>query len=423
MFRKTAGIILVAASILTACRDSGAPIDPLGAVQPNESEGRGIGDRLYSIGTSVSAGTCSDGNVAACQHMSWVAQLVRSMHREPSLPLISGTGCKSPFAAPLISFKRTSGESVAIADAVVLCAPNEPQVELPAHNLALPGALTQDALATTPEAKTDPFGSQLYRRLLPPGETQVSAMEKQNPKLVTIELGINDILGVHSGVVIPGVSFVPYAVWAGQYDQVLDRAAAVTKQALLVGLGHDIANLSSLRRGGELWADRVAFLTSFNVEVSDDCLDSPNLIVVPVRVPAAVANGLGRKAAGLSPFVLSCAAGPSTTQDRVLTPAEVAVVNAQFEQMNEHIRMQAAERGYAFFELEVLYRVPKGAFSVVTLMTSAEPYGPNISLDGLHPSAAGHTILANAAAQAIDARYHIGISAIASGISTSPSNR
>jgi hypothetical protein len=42
-------------------------------------------------------------------------------------------------------------------------------------------------------------------------------------------------------------------------------------------------------------------------------------------------------------------------------------------------------------------------------MTTGTPYGPNISLDGLHPSAAGHTIIANAAARAIDDRYNVGL--------------
>jgi hypothetical protein len=158
-----------------------------------------------------------------------------------------------------------------------------------------------------------------------------------------------------------------------------------------------------------LWADRAAFLAAFNVDVNADCNGSQNLLVVAAIVPAAVANGLGRKAAGLGPGGLSCTEGPSTAQDRILTPAEVDAVNAAGVQMSDHIRTQAAARGYAYFELEALYGLPKAPFSVVTFMTSTAPYGPNISLDGIHPSAAGSAILAAAAAQAIDARYHMGL--------------
>ena len=91
--------------------------------------------------------------------------------------------------------------------------------------------------------------------------------------------------------------------------------------------------------------------------------------------------------------------------------------------MTDHIRAQATLRGYAFVELEVLYGLPKAAFSVVNLMTTATPYGPNISLDGLHPSAAGHTIIAQAALRAIDDKYDIGFDGGVFGISTSPSIR
>jgi hypothetical protein len=404
MLRKTAGPI-VAACLVIACRDASdpTPVSPI-AVR-NEAEGRGFAQRMYVIGTSISAGTCSDGNIGSCQNLSYVAQLIRSMHREPSLPLISAQGCKSPFAAPVISFRRVSGESVTTPEASLSCAPNEPGVTLPTQVLAIPGALTSDALTQTPESRTDAYSSQLYRRILPLGETQVSAFEKAEPKFAVVELGPNDILGVHSGVVIPGASFVPFAVWAGVYNTVLDRVANVTRQGLLVGLGRDIAKLSSLRRGSELWADRAAFLSAFNVDVSPNCDASENLLVVPVLVPSAVGAGLTRRAQGLGPHVFSCAEGAANVQDRVLTPAEAATVNIQLAQMNDHIRGQAATRGFAFVELEVLYGIPKAPFSVVALMTSGTPYGPNISLDGLHPSAAGHAIIAAAALRAINDRY------------------
>lgn len=38
-------------------------------------------------------------------------------------------------------------------------------------------------------------------------------------------------------------------------------------------------------------------------------------------------------------------------------------------------------------------------------MTTATPYGPLMSLDGFHPSAQGQTVLADAAARAINEKY------------------
>ena len=113
MFRKTLGPIVAACLVLTACQDATNPIPTSPIAGQNESEGRGFAQRSVVIGTSISAGTCSDGNVASCQNMSYFAQLIRMYDRQPTLPLISAPGCKAPFAAPIISFRRISGESVA----------------------------------------------------------------------------------------------------------------------------------------------------------------------------------------------------------------------------------------------------------------------------------------------------------------------
>ena len=75
------------------------------------------------------------------------------------------------------------------------------------------------------------------------------------------------------------------------------------------------------------------------------------------------------------------------------------------------LQAEAQARGYAFMSLNALYNAPgvRVPFNVVALMTGATPFGPFMSLDGLHPSAAGQTLIAQAAAQALNARYDLGI--------------
>lgn len=401
---------IVAASVITACADAPNPAAPVHSrAITNQAEGRGFAHRLYAIGTSLSAGTCSDGNVSSCQQQSWVAQMIRAMNREPSLPLIAAPGCKAPFAPPLSSFQRTSGEPVNVSDEVVQCSPNEDGVVLPTQNLAIPGAWTHEALHQTPATRTDPFGSQLYRRILPLHESQVTALEKVNPKFVTVELGLNDILQVISGIVYPGVTFTPFATWSAEYDDILDRVGALTKQALLFGLGSDMSMLPGFRRGHEFWTDRAGFL-AFNVQINANCDGNQNLIAVPYVVPAAVATGFFFFQNNLGPYPLSCAASASpVAQDYILDASEEAMASALFVQMKNHIRDEAEERGYAYADLDVLLNTGKPTFSVVSLMTSTTaPYGAYFSFDGVHPSTAGHTLLAQAALQAIEARYNIG---------------
>ena len=423
LVRRSIGHVVVASLVLTACRDVIDPVAPTSPVaSPNQSEGRGFAHRLYAIGTSVSAGTCSDGNVARCQQNSWVAQIIRAMHREPILPLIQAPGCKSPIEAPLILFRRESGEPLTTADADLSCASHEPGVTLPTQVLAVPGALTHEALLQTPDARTDPYGRRLYHLILPPFESQVSALEDTNPKFVTVELGLNDFIGVaRDGMLVPGTNVVPFAFWSNAYNQILDRVGAVADQVLLVGLGSDISKLNALRLGSELWADRAAFLSAFNVDVSANCEFSPNMVVVPFVVPTAVGTGLFLRNNGIPIAAsLSCTEGASNAIDRILTPDEVAAGNVLMNAMNAHILAQATLRGYAFMDLESVLSSPKGTFNVVSLMTSGAPYGPNISFDGFHPTAAGQTLIAQTALQAIEARYHFGLDDVILSLSHSP---
>ena len=109
-----------------------------------------------------------------------------------------------------------------------------------------------------------------------------------------------------------------------------------------------------------------------------------------------------------APATATCADVPGTA-DYVLTPSDITAINARMAQINAHIQAKAAESGYAYFALSSLYDLPKPAFDVTALLFSRTPFGPNISLDGVHPSAAGQTILATAAAKAISARYGVAI--------------
>jgi hypothetical protein len=185
--------------------------------------------------------------------------------------------------------------------------------------------------------------------------------------------------------------------------------------AVLVGLIDAVQNFPSFRSGAEIWNDRATLLAAFNVAVNPECggAASANLIFTPVRIPTAVATGLAIRNANpaLPPFDFRCADGGPGVQDFVLTPAEAAVVNALMAQMDAFIAQQAASRGYAYFRLQAVYGAPgaRPPYSSLAQMTSQQPYGPYVSLDGLHPSAAGQALLAEAAAAAINATYDLGI--------------
>jgi lysophospholipase L1-like esterase len=411
---------LLCLALLAACTSDRVPLTAAKTPLASLDEGRGEFQRYVAIGTSISMGVVSDGVNEGSQSQAWPAQLARLAHRELSLPLIQSPGCGAPLAAPLASGKRINGEGAGQPADTRTCAPNVEGVTLPTNNVAIDGARTRDALFSTTATYGGLRGGE-YARVLPPGETQLSAALAQNPKLVSIELGANDIMGARSGIYIPGGTVeVPGGsverteVFEALYTRLLDQVQATAKEVLLFGLIDDVMDFPAFRTGQELWDARATFARLW-VTVAADCggANATNVLFVAVRVPDAAARGAARFAAGQTPYELSCANAPSSSgiQDFVLRADEIRELGAQLAAMNAFIAAEADRRGFAYARLGALWSDvnEKGPFDAFALMTSMQPYGPYVSLDGIHPTAAGQAVLAREAARALNARYDLGI--------------
>lgn len=419
--RSTRPCLLAAIAALAACTD--APVAPTRMAVPaatlQQSEGRGVFQRYVAIGTSISMGWASDGVNQELQEGSWPAQLARMGHREITQPYIQSPGCPPPLAAPLGAVRRINGEPALADHATLSCAPLVPGVTLPTQNVAIMGAHTADALLTTPATANGVASQRLYSRVLPPGATQVTAMLAQHPKLVSVELGVNEVLGARSGVALVGPAPLPILapqLWAPLYRRALDNVEASTaKHVLLVGLPSDPFLLPGFRFGSEIAATAQTLLVAFNVAVQSDCATPPgstNLIFVTLKLTTAILQGVQARAANLGPVPFSCAASPDpTAPDLVLSPAEQATIVGVVTQMNAVIAAEAQARGWAYFTLDALYAAPgvRTPLDVVALMTSPLPFGPFMSLDGVHPNAAGQQLIAEAAARALNRQYELGI--------------
>jgi len=169
----------------------------------------------------------------------------------------------------------------------------------------------------------------------------------------------------------------------------------------------DIRNFPTLRTGPEIASQRAAF-AAYNVKVASDCDDSPNYIFVRGMVLKAVLTGAAMAPYGLQ-YTLSCADIPRTV-DYVLTPGDIATLNGLIGQMSDEVDARAAENGWATIALGDAYDNAKDdvPFDLVSFLTSNEPYGHWVSLDGVHLSAAGQKKLAQAAFVAIQKTYGTG---------------
>ena len=407
MYKRIALLGAVAVA-MAACSDQ--PTTPSGlrpgAAAANLSPDIAVAMSNYvAIGTSISMGWLDDGVLGQSQQVSWTRQLAERVGVPFALPLIQAPGCKPPFAWPLGSFRRIDGSSAIGPNNT--CAANEAGVTLPTHNLAVENATAREALTATPETATQGRGP-VTSRVLPSGMTQVTAMRSLNPTFVSVELGGNELLPAQAGVLAPGLTFTPFEVFAASYREIIDNVKATRAKAVLVSLRADLRKFPTIRTGPEIASQRAAF-AAYNVTVNADCDASANYIFVRGKVITAVATGLGRKQFGLPPYDLSCADIPGTV-DFVLTPADIEFLNALGARMSDEIERLAVENGYAHFALGVLYNGSKDdvPFDLTAYVTSAEPYGKWISLDGVHPSEAGHGVLARAAVVAIQQTYGTG---------------
>jgi hypothetical protein len=123
------------------------------------------------------------------------------------------------------------------------------------------------------------------------------------------------------------------------------------------------------------------------------------------KVPTDVLTGVAMAPLGV-PYVVSCADLPGKV-DYILTPSDIQYLNNLGDQMSDEIERQAAKHRYAVFSLGELYNTSKDGvpFDLEAFLKSATPYGPKISLDGVHPNEEGHRVLAAAARKAIIAQY------------------
>ncbi len=358
--------------------------------------------RYVSVGTSLSMGVEGAGVYDDAQRAAWPAQLATKAGVTFALPLIQDPGCPPPLLSPLaldvalvgvFAAFGSGGDLVSALGGV--CMPLQPGVTLPTSNVAISGAKAHDALFTTPEIAASQSADKgaLYSRVLPPGQTQVTTMLSEKPSFVSVELATNEVLPASAGLIS---AMTPYASWQADYDTILARVKSTGARAVLVGLPLRAEDFPSVRTAREFFS-QWPYLLGLGITVSSQCYTSPNYLFIPGYILSLLAK---------APTTATCADVPGQV-DYVVTPSDMAAIDARMAQINDHIRAQATANGYAYFDISGVYDLPKIAFDMAGVLFSSQPFGPYMSLDGVHPNAAGQAILAQAAAEAIGAAYHV----------------
>jgi hypothetical protein len=377
--------------------------------------GQAAFQRYVALGTSVSMGVQSDGVYYASQQHAWPALLAhQAFGGNFTAPLLQGPGCYSPLIAPLQFQRRLSGAQYpGILPSDQICALLG-TIVLPTNNVAIDGATTYAALRITSDSTNAAPANvesdqrkRLYKAVLAPKLSQVTSMMQQNPTLVSVELGANEVLRtVTGGIVVPAAAyrqpdntftFYPIALWQPQYDAIVDSVAKTGAKALLVSVPL-IPSLVGVYPGDDFYQQAAAF-QSFGVVVNADCQGNTNLIYAFGKVFTALGSP--------KPYNFSCTDNPQAA-DFILTSADTAFIDGLIRQMNTHISAQATAHSWSYFDFNgalAKFVAAKGHFSLNAFLTCTRPFGQYVSLDGVHPTADGQQEIANAAADALNSTY------------------
>lgn len=244
-------------------------------------------------------------------------------------------------------------------------------------------------------------------------------------------------------------------------DGIISNIPDVTNNAFFNTVGHDVVPLDAATAGAlnggfaqyngalalvagfgiitqsEAAARTINFVEGMNAVVIDDD-DLTTIDLTPLGIPLALPNM--RHATADDKILLSTASiigtavggnpmmvnGLSVPLDdtRVLTANEVAEIQATITGYNGTISALASQSGWAMFDAHSFFEelnsvgVTSGEFH----MTADLVMGGFYSLDGIHPTARGNAVLANAMMEVIDAHYGSNLSDVAVDAGDYPTN-
>lgn len=308
--------------------------------------------RYVAIGDSITAGVQSGGLTATSQDAAYPHLLGERAGLAVPMPEVAAPGCPPPIGV--------TGEKN--------CTRVAPEVVSPV--VAVPGAKVSDVLYSTDVQVADPdpqlYDAALYRAIVGPQTTQLSAALARAPIFATVWLGNNDVL-------LPTLrgdpsTATPLDRFRTDYTTLVERLRAGGVQHLVLMTVPDVTRVPALVPVRLL---RLTGLVDSSCQGLDAYFGTPALTRASKEHP------------------LSC------TSPAVLTAAEYRQSQQIVEGYNTVIREIASAHQAAVFDVNVVLNKLPGR---PLFPTAASPFGKTFSLDGVHPSTFAHQRFAQALA-------------------------
>lgn len=386
---------MVAASACSTDRDVLAPALPAGDLFSS----------YVALGNSITAGFQSNGINDSTQRQSYARLLAIQMGTQYRYASLAGRGCPPPIANGVTGALSGTGSTPTTCDLR-----SSSSVTDVLNNVAVPGARVLDPTSASTVA------SNALTTFVLGGKTQVQRALDARPTFATIWIGNNDVLQAGAtGVLTPTAGVSPgivstQAQFQTSYDLMLAQllGSVPDLKGVLIGVVQ-VAGAPIVSRGAAIFASPAAYKAAINavagkpVVIDANCSGSTSLVNLPQLILQIRAN--------THPAVISCAKGtyPAPVGDFfVLDPAEQTQLSGVITAYNDYIRTKAAAIGFAFYDPNPLLAAQQAAGNIPPLPnfgSTTATYGPLISLDGVHPGAGAHRLIANDLITVINAKY------------------
>lgn len=393
---------------------------------PAVPSGGSMFQTYVSMGNSITAGFQSAGINDSTQKRSYAVLLAAAMGTQFTYPTLNGRGCPPPFTNNATQARVGGGTPTTCDLRISNGTPG---------NLAVPGARAEELLNN--------FGvpvstSNALTLLFLGGKTQVQRMAEAKPTFVSLWIGNNDVLGSLTSFSNPGnpLFVTPLPIFQQEYDSLTDSIAAVGAKAILIGVA-DVSSIPYASTGATYWCIKnapacgpvpAAFPPTFTV--NNNCAPAlaiptgkgdSTLVPWPIWIPKLEA------ALGGSAQDLDC-----SVDTLVVTAAEFANLRTAVAGYNAHIQSVANAHNWAYWDpnptlhaelqtpLNPTGRIPAFPDLSAALAGGSVLFGPLFTLDGVHPSALTHRIVADSAAATINAAYATSLPVPVCGTVTCP---
>ncbi|NIM51138.1 MAG: SGNH/GDSL hydrolase family protein [Gemmatimonadales bacterium] len=379
--------LLAALPFVAACDDE--------VLNPPTADAGAMFVRYVAIGNSITAGFQSGGINENTQLESYASLLAEQFGvSEFHVPLLAFPGCPPPYSN-IFTQER-------IATIPNDCALRKAPTAEFLNNVAVPEAGVIDVL----DNLDDRSNANALTTLILGGRTQLEAAAEVQPTFVTVWIGNNDVLGAAlSGLQLPVTAA---ATFDEDYTSIMNQLDAMgVEGGALIGVVN-VTNMPNLSAGQVYWGLQAQgllppapLLTLLNCGPTEGGGNSliPFAYGFPKIAAASPPN--------LIPQTIDCLGDAE-----VLTPTEIQTVATAVASYNATISTAASGRGWAYWDpnptfdsLRAVGEIPLFPNAPPSPLSLTEPFGPWLSLDGVHPNAAAHVLIADHVIDAINTTY------------------